>query len=83
MATCKLRPTESNWKQYVQLLGNALKAREHALILLFYQPGRNSGIMAGAGQVILELKVTLEVEAIQAEQQDGRDLGSEHCAVHT
>lgn len=67
----------------MQLLGNALKAREHALILPFHPPGRTSGIKAGAGKVILEHKVTLEVEATQVEQQDGRDLGSQHYAVHT
>lgn len=66
----------------MQLLGSTLKVREHALIRPFHPPVRNSGIIAGAGKVILEHKVTLEVEATQAEQQDGRDLGSEHCAVH-
>lgn len=33
--------------------------------------------MAGAGTVILEHNVTLEVEATQAEQQGRRSLGSE------
>ena len=49
----------------------------------FCPAGRNPGRVDRAGTVTLEHKVTLEVEATQAEQQDRRSLGSEHCDVPT
>lgn len=53
------------------------------MLLSFHPSGRNLGLVAGAGTVILEHKVTLEAEAAQAEQQYRRNLGYECCAVHT
>lgn len=46
----------------------------------FCPAGRNPG---RAGTVILEPEVTLEVEAMQAEQQGRRSLGLERCDVRT
>ena len=39
--------------------------------------------MAGTGTVVLGQEVTLEVETIQAEQQDRRNLGFEYCDLNT
>lgn len=69
--------------QFGQFPGSALKGRQQVLLFPFYPVVRNPGLVGRSGAVILEHKVTLEVEATQAEQQDRRSLGSEHGDVHT
>lgn len=43
--------------------------KKGSMLLSFHPPGRNLGLVAGAGIVILEHKATLEVEAAQVEHQ--------------